>query len=362
MMLKVALFFLIAALLPSCYLTKQGYYLVRHQTQAVKVDDELRNPKISDRERQLFLKVRQIREFGIQKLGLADTGNYTSYVRIKKNYLMDIVSASAKDKFEDYVWSFPFFGEFPYKGFYERRDAENLAKDLKEKNLDVLIRKTDAYSTLGYFSDPLYSYMADYSTYELAALILHEMTHSTVYVTSQMQFNENLASFVEREGALMYLREVFGEESKEYNEAIQKNQDSESFLNQMKKLAQSLNQVYQGNLSFEEKLKEREKVFEAFKKDYSENYDKNFKSKSYRFVENLRINNAYIRLFLLYEEKLGLFYQYYETQNQDLIQMLDSLKFLEKNNENPFLWMREKIKSWESAKGGVLKNDGERGE
>lgn len=342
-MRRIGILVFVLLITSSCYLTKQGYYLLSHQYNAKKIDEVLKDPGLSDKERNMLLSIKKIKQFGTERIGLIENDNYTTYVRIDKNYLLDIVSACAKDRFADYTWWYPFFGTFPYKGFYERADAEDEARWLRQYNLDVLIRKSDAYSTLGFFNDPLYSYMADYSPYELASLIFHEMTHATVYVKSQMQFNENLASFVEREGGLLYIREFYGEDSKEYVEAKNNLKDSASFLNQMKILAHRLNQLYQSDISYQRKVQEREIVFEAFKKEYMENYDRNFQSGRYRFVQNLKMNNAYIRLFLLYEEKLSLFYQYYEKYGRNLRKMLESLKKIDESGENPFDFIRKKI-------------------
>jgi predicted aminopeptidase len=84
----------------------------------------------------------------------------------------------------------------PYQGFYERNDAEAEAKRLKALGYDVIVRKVDNFSTLGFFKDPVYSFLTSYSPGEIANLIIHEQAHATLFVKGQSDFNEEFATFV----------------------------------------------------------------------------------------------------------------------------------------------------------------------
>ena len=165
-------------LFSSCYTLKQGFTLLGYLRRAVPLE------KLSpDKSNLRFVKqVASIRSFAVNELGLKDTKNYTRYVEIDRDYLALVVSACAKDSFSPYMWRFPIVGAVPYKGFFEERDAKIEVEKLKRKDLDTLIRRVDAFSTLGWFQDPLYSYMKDYPAHRLADLIIHESLHATVYL------------------------------------------------------------------------------------------------------------------------------------------------------------------------------------
>jgi predicted aminopeptidase len=284
----------------------------------------------------MLLRIDEIKRYSSEKLGLSSNENYTQYVKIEKDYLVDVVSASRKDRFQDYTWWFPFFGSFPYKGFYKREDALELAKELKKKNLDVLVRKVDAFSTLGFFSDPVYSFMADYSLFELASLIIHEQAHATVFIDDHVQFNENLASFVEREGALAFLRDRLGENSAEYREAELAIGERDTFIRLMKQLVKKLRNLYKSKLPREEILKSREVIFKAFQKEFLDKYDSHFKTGRYRFFGEIKaVNNAYLRLYMLYESDLKIFYRLYESQNRNLKKTVEILKKLKDMGGEP---------------------------
>ncbi len=152
-------------ILNNCFLIKQGYYLFKIQRKKEKINNIIIHKKLPNNKLKKLQLVKDIKKFAIQSLGLKNDSNYTYYVNWNKNYLINVVSASKKDSFEDYKWSLPLFGSFPYKGFFNRKDALDLAEDLKNKGYDVLVRKADAFSTLGYFSDPLFSFMLNYSEY-----------------------------------------------------------------------------------------------------------------------------------------------------------------------------------------------------
>ena len=122
----------------------------------------------------------------------------------------------------------PFHGQAPYKGFYERPDALAEAARLKKEGYDVIVRKVDAFSTLGFTKDPVYSFMKKYSPYELASTIIHEQTHATLWVKGQTDFNEELADFVGETGALEWIAARFGAPSEEYRSAVDEKADSET--------------------------------------------------------------------------------------------------------------------------------------
>ncbi|MDR3341903.1 MAG: aminopeptidase, partial [Treponema sp.] len=195
-----------------CYTLKQGVTMLGYLNRAVPLESLLtaspEEPVDASGEegssdaaldkRRFVEQVLDIRRFAITALGLRESANYTRYVALDRDYLAAVVSAAAQDSFSRYEWWFPVVGKVPYKGFFDPKDARKEAEKLKKKDLDVWIRGVDAFSTLGWFSDPLYSYMRHYPVHQLADLIIHEQLHATVYLKGQSQFDEELAEFVGR--------------------------------------------------------------------------------------------------------------------------------------------------------------------
>src|SRR5690606_10868630 len=105
-------------------------------------------------------------------------------------------------------WCFPFVGCVAYRGYYDRDDAERFAQRLRDEGLDVVVRGVPAYSTLGWFDDPVLNTFVGYPEAEVARLIFHELSHQELYVKGDTTFNESFATTVEREGVRRWLDAV----------------------------------------------------------------------------------------------------------------------------------------------------------
>jgi predicted aminopeptidase len=272
-------------------------------------------------------RVEDIRVFATTELGLSESKNYTRYVDLRnadgtpKTYLAAVVSASAADSFTTHEWWFPVVGRMPYKGFFNTADAYKERARLEKKGLDVWIRGVDAFSTLGWFRDPLYSYMKDYSARGLADLIIHELFHATVFIKNEVQFNEQLAEFVGSRGAELYIESRFGKETAHGDEedAAASHADQAAFLAFVRGLTAELDAVYgDASLTREEKLARKQSVIAAAKERFAAAYDETFATENYRGVSELPINNAWLELYDLYYEKDTFLDDLYARSRSDL--------------------------------------------
>lgn len=167
--------------------------------------------------RDLLHHVADIKAFA-RASGLTPTPSYEDYVELDRPVAVWVVSASHPLRFESLRWEFPIVGSVPYLGWFDRLSAADLADDLRAKGWDVDLRGARAYSTLGWFDDPVLSSMLEEGPGgpgELANTVLHESLHATLYVPSQSSFNESVASFVGDTLADRWLAARFGEGSAE---------------------------------------------------------------------------------------------------------------------------------------------------
>lgn len=306
----VPVIFVVCVLFSGCYTVSQGVTMLGYLNRAIpleQVDDE-----------EFVQLVTEIRIFAMEELGLAESRNYTRYVDLDRNYLAAVVSASAKDSFRRHEWWFPVVGRVPYKGFFNINGARRERTKLEKRDLDVWIRGVDAFSTLGWFRDPLFSYMRDYSTWRLADLIIHELVHATVFIKGHMNFNEELAQFIGNEGARLFMEKRYGLDSEEYQEMLILAADSQNYVAFIQELIAELNVLYESGKSRDEVLTEKEQIINAAKERFDAEYDDRFSSDNYRGFSELPINNAYLELFRLYHAEDNFYEDLFERSGRDL--------------------------------------------
>lgn len=192
-------------LFKGCYLLEQTIGQLDLRLNQVALDEAIRTEKDS-RIKRLLGEVERIKKFGEDRLNLKSSENYSGYYRTEKQGITFVVTASAKTELVPYTWWFPVVGHVPYKGFFDKEDALALERELQEEGYDTWVFAAPTYSSLGWFRDPITTPMLRKGIYGLANAIFHEMTHATLYVDNQTDFNERLAVFVGHRGAMEYLR------------------------------------------------------------------------------------------------------------------------------------------------------------
>ena len=154
-----------------------------------------------------------------------------------------------------YHWNFPITGKVTYKSFFTKEGALKEKRFLEGKGYDTFVQQAGAYSTLGWLKDPIFSSMLRWDEATLANLILHEMTHTTIYFKGQTDFNEQMATFVGNRGAIDFLTEKYGKGSIEVFEAIYNQEDDLLFSRWIDQACQRLSNFYAKEISRDEKIR-----------------------------------------------------------------------------------------------------------
>jgi predicted aminopeptidase len=211
---------------------------------AVPIEKLQKGGNLPDFVLQKFKLIETIKHFAEDSLGLRPTENYTSYYDQHGKPILWVVTASPEFAIEAKEWCFPIAGCFPYKGFFDWKKAEKEEQFLHEQGYDTEIDEVNAWSTLGWFKDPVLSSMLERSAGSLANLIIHESTHATLYVKDSVQFNENLASFIGRKGAEQFLKHHFGLDSDEYKSYTERHDKRGLFSTYMRSAIAQLDSLY----------------------------------------------------------------------------------------------------------------------
>jgi predicted aminopeptidase len=168
----------------------------------------LADPDVPPALKERLRTARELRDYATRELGLPDGGAYRSYAELDRPYALWNVVAAPEFAFEPVQSCFPIAGCVAYRGYFDRQDAERYAATQRAAGYDVVVYGVPAYSTLGWFDDPLLSSFIDYRDAELARLVFHELAHQVVYVKDDSAFNESFAVVVEREGLRRWLRDA----------------------------------------------------------------------------------------------------------------------------------------------------------
>lgn len=170
------------------------------------IDEILRDSTLGGDHRGQLELVQAARDFAA-KIGYEAKDTYRKYADVGRDTLLLVVSASGKHCICPVVWTYPIVGRVPYKGFFVAQDAEKEGKRLADKGYDVYLRPSGAFSTLGWFEDPLLSTAMSRDSVELAALVFHEIAHNSLYVKSATPFNESFAQFAGYRAAERFFRD-----------------------------------------------------------------------------------------------------------------------------------------------------------
>ncbi len=241
--------------------TAGGHIELMHKR--VPLQQALADPDIRPATRERLQQVEQIRSFAIASLGLPDNGSYRSYADLERPYVLWNVFASPPFELKAIQSCFPLVGCLSYRGYYAESEARAHAEELRAQGHDVYVGGVAAYSTLGWFSDPVLNTMLRWSETELAAVIFHELAHQKLYVRDDSSFNESFATAVQEEGVRRWL-EHRGDEALRVK-AEQEKRRREDFLRIVEAGRKRLQQLYASGQPREQMTLSKSQVFDEMR-------------------------------------------------------------------------------------------------
>ncbi|MGH8447434.1 MAG: aminopeptidase [Solimonas sp.] len=279
---------------------------------AALVDDPATDPKLRAR----LQTVREARDWAVGALGLPDNGSYRSYVELHRPYVVWNVFATPEFSLDAVEHCFPVAGCVGYQGWYGEAAARQDAEGLKGKGYDIYVGGVPAYSTLGWFDDPVLSSMLRWDDSTLISTLFHELAHQKLYLKHDTRFNESFAEFVGEQGLRDYLVLHPQLGTADFD---QRRQRREQFTALVLAMRERLAALYREPLAAEAMRVRKQEAFDDFQRQYAALRDGAWQGQGWYdgFFKSGALNNARLLPFGLYDADLPAFAALFDENGRD---------------------------------------------
>lgn len=319
------------------YVLRAGYEEARILWRRQPIERLLQDPAIEATTRTKLETVLAAREFARNTLHLRVDHSYATFAQVDADQVVHVVSAAYRDRLEPYTWWFPIIGRVPYKGFFSPSAAAQEASALEHKGYDTFVRPAVAFSTLGWFADPLPSNLLRYDRAVLASVVIHELLHSTSYLAGRADFDESFATFVGDRGALEFF--AARNDTVAVRELGALWADALQFSQFMGQFTGELRTAYAAGLPTEQ----RQDVFTKAQSDFNQ---LRFLTHLYADFGAQPLNNAVILHYAMYADRLQLFEDLYRQQNAEVGRTIEVvLDALKARPDDPFAAVQTRLQA-----------------
>jgi predicted aminopeptidase len=314
------------AMLPGCYLMQAAAGQMAVMAKRRPIPRVIADPATAAPVRSRLAVVDSVRRFATAELHLPDNGSYRQYADIQRPYVVWNVVAAPEFSVQPRRWCFPVAGCVAYRGYFKQARAERFAASLRTQGFDVMVGGVAAYSTLGHFDDPILNTMLGWSDAQLAAIVFHELTHQLIYIKGDSDFNEALATAVEHEGVIRWLRAAGREaELAEWREF----QERTSRVNRLlQETLSDLRQLYLLRLAPQDMRRRKGERFEKLVNDYRELSAGWGASAPYRGFFMQPLNNAHLAAVATYYRCVPGFQRLLQESGGDLPRFYERVRAL----------------------------------
>ena len=298
----------------------EGRILARRQSIARLAADGATPPAI----RAKLQLVLQARSFAMDSLGLPANDSFTQFTQLEHDTLVLVLSGAYRDALRPVTWWFPVVGRVPYKGYFDFADARRAEQRLAAEGYDTYLRPSPAFSTLGFFNDPLLSTTLGEDSLEIVNTVLHELTHNRFYAKGEAEFNEGFASFVGARGAERFFR-ARGDTARARRVA-ERWADDLLLGAVWERTYQSLDSAFAahpGDAARAARLAARDTVYARARALLVDSVAPRLRTIDARYAQRVRLDNAALLARRIYATGLGDFEAVYEREGGDVRKALE---------------------------------------
>lgn len=334
---------LILLLLPACnpiYVTRAGWAQARILASREPLTQVMADPEL-DRETAGKLRlVHDARLFAIEELGFRNAGDaYTTFAQLPSDTLVLVLSAAYRDRLAMRSWWFPVVGRVPYRGYFSLRSAERARDRMEAEGYDTNLRPAAAFSTLGWFADPLHSTLLRLDEGALVETVLHELAHNHLFVPGQGRFNESFANFAGARAAIEFFcrREGGGPDTVKCERARHRWADMQDVSRYLMALGDELHAMYaREDLPPEVKIEERDRIYREARLRFRNEVQPGLRATRYEYLAAEPFNNATFLARALYYHRLPDFEALFQARGGDFAALMAWLREEAPGQDDPF--------------------------
>jgi predicted aminopeptidase len=288
--------------------------------------------------------VLQARAFAAESIHLQTRASFTTYSPLDHDTLVLVLSGAYRDRLKPYTWWFPVVGRVPYKGYFDFRAARDAERDLQRRGFDTYLRPASAFSTLGWFNDPLLPTTLRADSVNLVNTVIHEVTHNTFYAPGQAVFNESFANFVGARGAAWFFR-ARGDTvaARRADDDWHDDQIMGRFWSRLHASIDSAYGAHAGKTSADSlaRLAARDSVYTRARRELVEAVGPELRTIPAAWLRRIPLDNAALLARRIYLTDLDVFDAVYERQGRDLRRTIDAVvKLARSKRDDPFAALR----------------------
>lgn len=325
------------------YVARAGWEQAKILASRESLVDVMTNPETDAETRGKLRLVRDARTFAVEELGFQDVGDsYTSVAFLEADTLALVLSAAHQDRLAFRTWWFPIVGRVPYRAYFSERSAREAKEALQEEGFDTHLRSTAAFSTLGWFSDPLYSTILRRDHVGVVETVLHELAHQHLFIPGQGRFNESFATFVGNVAAKEFFcrRDGGGPDTVWCHRARDRWLDAQDVSRHLDGLEREIRDLYaryhDGELQRDELLEERDRIYARGQERFRDEVQPGLRASTFGVLAQEPFNNATFLARILYYHRLPDFQRLLETHDGDLPAALAHLRSEAPGTDDPF--------------------------
>jgi predicted aminopeptidase len=326
-----------------CYLSRAGWEEAKILAGRRRIVRLVEDPTTDAPTRARLRLVLEARGFAADSIKLRTGDSFTTYSHLERDTLVLVVSGAYRDRLEPYTWWFPIVGRVPYKGFFDFDAAKDLAQDLEKRGYDSYVRPSAAFSTLGWFNDPLLSTTLRLDSINLANTVIHEVTHNTFYKAGQAVFNESFANFVGARGSAWFFRSRGDSAAAAWADADwEDDKRMGAFWASLYRSLDSAYKAHPGDSLRVERLAARDTVYAHGRAHLINDVAPKLRTIAPERMARVRIdNNAALLARRIYLTDLELFDRVWARENYDLRKTIERVILLAKDADDPYAAVRK---------------------